>query len=135
MVYSLPMVRISAKVLMLGLAAASLATASADEPTEITAIDSIARGAVVSIRGQIIEQPDYDEIVVEDATGRVEVYAPDGFRRTAFDVGDTVTVVGRVDDDLLALRREIYADVILLPDGSRYVINDPIFLYCDEGIE
>ncbi|MCG8479663.1 MAG: hypothetical protein MI724_11240 [Spirochaetales bacterium] len=106
-----------------------------EEPARIVAIGDIAPGHTVSIRGEVVRLADYDEIIVEDASGRVEVFAPDGFRRTAFDVGDVITVTGRVDDDRIALRREIHADTIILADGSRYIINDPIFDYCDEGIE
>ena len=109
--------------------------AHADEPVRVVAIDEIAPGNIVSIRGEVVRLADYDEIVVEDASGRVEVLAPEGFRRTAFDIGDVITVTGRVDDARLAVRREIYADTIILADGSRYIMNDPIFAYCDEGIE
>lgn len=108
---------------------------SAEEPAQTLAIGEIAPGQLVSIRGEVTRVADYDEIIVADASGRVTVSAPDGFVRTAFDVGDVITVTGRVDDELIALRREIYADTIILADGSRYVINDPIFDYCDEGIE
>lgn len=109
--------------------------AHANQPAHVVAIDDIAPGDTVSIRGEVIRLADYDEIIVEDASGRVGVLAPEGFRRTAFDIGDVVTVTGRVDDARLTFRRDIYADTIILADGSSYIINDPIFVYCDEGIE
>ena len=117
------------------LAVVSAMTVSAEEPVQTLAIGEIARGQLVSIRGEVARVADYDQIIVADASGRVTVSAPDGFSRTTFELGDVITVTGRVDDDLIALRREIYADTIILADGSRYVINDPIFDYCDEGIE
>ena len=89
----------------------------------VTDIGSIERGDRVTLQGEVTRILDDDEFRLEDATGSVRVYI--GWRnRVMVDVGETVTVKGVVDDDLdTFFRPEIYAEEIILEDGSSISLN------------
>ncbi len=84
----------------------------------ITKIDDIERGASVTLEGEVTRILDDDEFRLQDDTGSVRIYI--GWRnRVMVDVGETVTVKGFVDDDLVSyFRPEIYAQEIVREDGS-----------------
>lgn len=84
----------------------------------LTALGELRRGEYVVVRGEVTRMRDYDEFVIEDGSGRAEIEVRGGTRRPAFRAGDTVTVRGWVDDDLIDFRREIYAVEIELADGT-----------------
>jgi uncharacterized protein YdeI (BOF family) len=84
----------------------------------LTALGELRRGEYVVVRGEVTRMRDYDEFVIEDGSGRAEIEVRGGMRRPAFRAGDTVTVRGWVDDDLIDFRREIYAVEIELADGT-----------------
>jgi uncharacterized protein YdeI (BOF family) len=96
--------------------ALSAAFAEDGTQTEAQPIGSIRRGETVTVSGEIIRVRGYDEFVIEDETGRVSVYVEGGFSRSEIQTGQRVTVRGRVDDDLLVFRREIYATEVVLSD-------------------
>ena len=84
------------------------------EPTQATtAIGEIARNTMVTVSGTVQRVTDEDEFVIEDATGSISVWTGNQF--FTVDVGESVTVTGFVDDDLL---KEIYAQEIIRADGS-----------------
>ncbi len=107
----------------------------ADVPVEIMEIGEIRRGEAASIQGEVVRILDYDEVLVSDGSGRVEVYSEGGFPARRVRVGDVITVRGLVDDGLFSLRREIYADHILFADGSSYERDNPFLLDCDDGMQ
>jgi uncharacterized protein YdeI (BOF family) len=81
-----------------------------------TLIDALAPGATATIAGRVVQILDTDEFRLEDESGAVRVYI--GWRhRVPLTVGERVTVVGSLDDDVLPVRREFYADVLMLEDG------------------
>lgn len=106
----------------LALAFALVSTVAAqgdsDGQTDLLSIGEIRRGEQVTVAGEVTRIRDYDTFRIEDETGRVQVYVRGGFSRSAIRTGETVTVTGWVDDDLLAFRREIYATRITLADGT-----------------
>lgn len=79
----------------------------------VSRIGNLARNTMVTIEGTVTRINDEDEFVITDSTGSIQVYTG----RTFFtvDQGQKVTVRGLVDDGVLM---EIYADEIILPDGS-----------------
>lgn len=86
---------------------------------QIREIRSLRRGELVYIRGTVLEYGDYDELMLGDETGRIEVYLGERVpREPVADVGETVLVYGRADDDALLRPREIYAFEITRRDGS-----------------
>lgn len=92
-------------------AAASLGAGTVVEG--ITSIGNLVRNTMVTVEGTVTRINDEDEFVIADSTGSIQVYTG----RTFFTVeqGQTVSVRGLVDDGVLL---EIYADEIVLPDGS-----------------
>lgn len=96
-------------------AAALLAAAPAagtDRP--LTPIGDLQRGTMVTVAGVVERITDEDEFRLADATGTVRVYV--GPNWVPADVGETVTVVGFVDDD--PGRLEIYARSLTRADGT-----------------
>ncbi|WP_417513987.1 NirD/YgiW/YdeI family stress tolerance protein [Marinobacter sp.] len=87
----------------------------------VTPISAIERGISVTIKGEVIRITDEDEFRLQDDTGSVLVYI--GWRNPmSVSTGDTVTVEGMVDNDLInAFRPEVYARSITKEDGT--VIN------------
>jgi uncharacterized protein YdeI (BOF family) len=79
----------------------------------VSRIGSLSRNTMVTVEGTVTRINDEDEFVIADSTGSIQVYTG----RTFFSVdqGQKVTVRGLVDDGVLL---EIYADEIVLPDGS-----------------
>jgi uncharacterized protein YdeI (BOF family) len=86
---------------------------------EIQAIGEVRRGAAVALRGTVHRISDEDTFILRDETGRIRVYI--GWQNDLpVAKGDTVTVLGRADDDALpGIRPEIYARVLILQDGER----------------
>lgn len=85
---------------------------------EITPIGQLDRGMSTSIKGEVTRILDEDEFRLKDATGSVRVYI--GWKnRVMVPVGETVTVRGFVDDDLVSyFRPEFYAFEIIREDGT-----------------
>ena len=90
---------------------------------EVTKIEDIQRGASVILRGEVTRILDEDEFRLRDDTASVRVYI--GWRnRVMVDVGETVTVKGFVDDDLIdTFRPEVYAQEIIREDGATVTLN------------
>jgi hypothetical protein len=85
---------------------------------DITAIDLLERGMTATIKGEVTRILDEDEFRIADQTGSVRVYI--GWKnRVNIQVGETVTVRGFVDDDLVSyFRPELYAFEIIREDGT-----------------
>jgi uncharacterized protein YdeI (BOF family) len=81
----------------------------------LTDITDAARGAFVAVKGEVTRILDEDTFRLTDATGSIRVYI--GPNRMPVRDGDSVTVEGQVDDDLIG-PREIYADALVLEDGT-----------------
>ncbi|UOD49604.1 NirD/YgiW/YdeI family stress tolerance protein [Orrella daihaiensis] len=79
----------------------------------ITAIDDIKRGSMVYVKGTVERILDTDEFRLADETGDIKVYV--GWQNfVPVKVGDSVTVKGFVDNDLIL---ELYAREIVHSDG------------------
>ncbi|MCD8504355.1 MAG: NirD/YgiW/YdeI family stress tolerance protein [Burkholderiaceae bacterium] len=79
----------------------------------ITAIDDVKRGSMVTVRGTVERILDTDEFRLADDTGDIKVYI--GWQNfVPVDVGESVTVKGFVDNDLIL---ELYAREIVHSDG------------------
>ena len=79
----------------------------------ITPIGEVQRGSNVTVQGAVERLLDEDEFRLTDASGSIDVYV--GPNIVPANVGETVTVRGFVDDDLVL---EIYAREMVLADGS-----------------
>ena len=79
----------------------------------VTMVRDLVRNTMVTVEGTVTRASEEDEFVITDSTGSVQVYTG----RTFFTVeqGQVVSVRGLVDDSSYL---EIYADEIVLPDGS-----------------
>lgn len=110
------------RLLLAGIAVLALSTAACAQTvgdTGIQDIGNVRRGAFVGVRGEIIRFRDYDELRIQDATGRIDVYLGErGISQPPFRVGDAITVLGWVDDDFFQIPKEIYASEIILEDGT-----------------
>ena len=95
---------------------ASVGAQSTNE--QVTALEDLRRGDFVSVTGEVTRLQDDDEFIIDDGTARAEIYVRGGLPGPAFRVGDTVIVRGRVDDDMIGFRREIYATEIETADGT-----------------
>lgn len=95
--------------------------ASAKE--NITKIGDVTRGANVTLQGKVTRILDEDEFRLADETGSIRVYI--GWRnRVMVSVGETVTVKGFVDDDLVnVFRPEVYANELVREDGTTVKLN------------
>ncbi len=85
---------------------------------KITNISEINRGANVTLQGKVVRILDEDEFRLEDKTGSVKIYI--GWKnRVMVKVGESVSVKGFVDDDLInAFRPEVYAQKIIRENGE-----------------
>ena len=95
------------------------ATVHSDEKG-LTAIGSLQRNTMVSVQGVVQRITDEDEFQLADDTGSIQVWTGNQF--FAVEQGETVTVSGFVDDDLVL---EIYAQEITRQDGSVVTIGRP----------
>jgi uncharacterized protein YdeI (BOF family) len=87
-----------------------------DVSTQAFPIGRLTRGQSATISGRVTGIIDVDEFRVEDASGSVRVYV--GWQnRVGVRVGDTVTVVGSLDDDPWPIPAEFYASAVTLADG------------------
>ncbi len=86
--------------------------------SEVTKIENLERGASVTLQGEVVRILDEDEFRLRDDTGSVQIYI--GWQnRVMVDVGESVTVSGFVDNDLIdVFRPEVYAREIIREDGS-----------------
>lgn len=106
-----------ALILCAALASTPLAaTAQADPP--VTEIAALVPGQAVTLRGVVQRITDEDEFILSDASGRVPVYV--GPNLVPATTGETITVIGRVDDDG---PREIYATRIIRADGTEVALR------------
>ena len=90
------------------------------EEKGLTAIGSLQRNTMVSVQGVVQRITDEDEFQLADHTGSIQVSTGNQF--FAVEQGETVTVSGFVDDDLVL---EIYAQEITRQDGSVVTIGRP----------
>ena len=81
-------------------------------------IASLQRNSRVVIEGVVIRVNEEDEFVIEDSTGSVQVFTGNTF--FVADVGETVRVVGFVDESLLL---EVYAQEVIHSDGRVTAIS------------
>lgn len=90
---------------------------------KITKIGEVTRGANVTLKGQVTRILDDDEFRLTDETGSIRIYI--GWRnRVMVKVGETVTVRGFVDDDLInVFRPEVYANELVREDGTVIRLN------------
>lgn len=111
-------------VLILGLIVLSAGWAQVPTEDEIREISSLRRGEFAIVRGEIIRFRDRDELRIQDETGRLDIDLGDGVSDPrVLKVGDTIMVVGWVDDDLFDFPRDLYANEIFLSDGTVITIN------------
>ena len=98
--------------------AALMLAAPGSLASEVTKIENLERGASVTLQGEVVRILDEDEFRLRDDTGSVQIYI--GWQnRVMVDVGETVTVSGFVDNDLIdVFRPEVYAREIIREDGS-----------------
>ena len=96
----------------LAVACAMPATVWAED--RITAIQDLVYDQPAHIRGLIEQRLDDDEFLLRDESGVIEVYTTRSW--TDYEIGDTVTVSGRLDDDEPV--REFYASSVTLYDGT-----------------
>lgn len=109
---------LSMVAVIFALAAGALSAQSSDETPDVQSIRSLRRGSFATIRAEVVRYRDHDEILVRDASGRIEVFLGNGVFPAPVEVGETVTITGWVDDDLVDVRREIYATQIVREDGT-----------------
>lgn len=79
----------------------------------VTKIGDLVRNTMVTVEGTVTRINDEDEFIISDSTGSIQIYT--GRSYFTVDQGQRVSVRGLVDD---GVRLEIYADEIVLPDGS-----------------
>lgn len=104
--------------LALGLALAAAPALMATTLPPATEIAALVRGQKVTLHGVVQRITDEDEFILSDASGRIPVYVgPNAVPATQ---GETLTVVGRVDDDGV---HEIYATLIIRADGTKVVLD------------
>lgn len=66
----------------------------------VDTVDRLQRGSVRTISGRVVRITDEDEFILRDRTGRISVDAVDDDDRPLdLTRGQTVTVIGRLDDD------------------------------------
>ena len=106
------MVRLSAVALAIALAAAP---ALADQT--VTPIAEVQRNMALTLQGSVDRITDEDEFVLRDATGTIRVYV--GPNRVPAAPGESVTVIGHVDDDRPI---EVYATEMVRADGTRVAL-------------
>lgn len=82
---------------------------------EITPVDDVERGTMVTVQGTVERITDEDEFRLADDSGSIRIYV--GPNWVPADVGEAVTVHGFVDDGLIG-PRELYARSLTRADGS-----------------
>ena len=87
--------------------------------TQITPISDVQRGSSATIQGTVERILDSDEFRITDETGSLRVYV--GPNLVPAEVGETVTVSGILDDEIL--RPEFYAREIVQSDGTVIQLN------------
>ncbi|MGJ8605324.1 MAG: hypothetical protein ACSHXH_14465 [Marivita sp.] len=87
----------------------------ADPTDPLIPIADAERGTFVTVAGEVTRIMDEDTFRLTDASDDIRIYI--GPNRMPVRNGDTVTISGFVDDNLLG-PREIYAETALLSDGS-----------------
>lgn len=100
------------------LATVALLTTIASAPvlaSSITPVADAQRGTMITVQGTVERITDEDEFRLADASGEIRIYV--GPNWVPVDVGETVTVEGFVDDDLIG-PREIYARSLIQADGT-----------------
>lgn len=90
-------------------------SSSAVLASPITSIADAKRGTAVILAGTVERITDEDEFRLRDASGSIRVYVGPNWVPAA--VGESVTVNGLVDDDLLG-PRELYARSLTRADGT-----------------
>lgn len=103
---------------------ATLAATLALVPAPVVAQDAVSiadatAGSLVLLTGRVERISDDDEFILADATASIPVYI--GSHPMAVVPGETLTVVGRVDDDP---PRELYAKELRLADGRILPVGD-----------
>jgi uncharacterized protein YdeI (BOF family) len=90
---------------------------------KVTPIADLEPGMTATVEGKVTRILDEDEFRMEDETGSVRVYI--GWKnRVSIPVGETISVRGFVDNDLVArFRPEIYAFKITREDGTVIELN------------
>lgn len=83
-------------------------------PQQVTPINEVRRGTMVTVQGGVDRILDKDEFRLADGTGRIRVCV--GPNWVPANVGELVTVTGFVDDDFGP--REIYARTLTRADGT-----------------
>lgn len=83
--------------------------------SQITPIADAQRGTMVTVQGTVERITDEDEFRLADASGSIRIYV--GPNWVPAEVGESVTVNGFVDDDLV-VPREIYARSLTRADGT-----------------
>lgn len=81
----------------------------------VTPIAELQRGAMVTVQGTVERITDEDEFRLTDSSGDILVYV--GPNWVPAEVGEAVTVNGRVDDNLIG-PRELYARSLTRADGT-----------------
>lgn len=107
------------KTLMIAALCAVIA-APAAIAREITPIADAQRGTMVTVAGTVERITDEDEFRLADASGSIRVYV--GPNWVPAEVGESVTVNGFIDDDLIG-PREIYAHSLTRADGTVITFN------------
>ncbi|MFQ6549020.1 hypothetical protein AADZ90_013780 [Aestuariibius sp. 2305UL40-4] len=97
----------------------ALAPFAALAATQITPISDVQRGSSVTIQGTVERILDSDEFRIADATGNLRVYV--GPNVVPANVGETVTVSGIMDDEII--RPELYAREVVRADGTTVRLN------------
>ena len=96
-----------------GLLAGTLPALAPADTAPVTPISDLRPDDDVTVSGTVIRITDEDEFLLRDATGEVPVYLSSDGMPVAPE--QTITVMGRVDDDGPI---EIYAREITLPGGD-----------------
>ena len=96
---------------------------SAATPEKITKIEDVTRGASVTLQGKVTRILVEDEFRLADETGSIRIYI--GWRnRVMVTVGESITVRGFVDDDLVnVFRPEVYVNEPVRGDGTLVRLN------------
>lgn len=90
----------------------------ANSQNPLTNVAELTRGSRVEIEGIVVRASEEDEFILEDSTGRVQVFTGNSF--FVANVGEQVRVSGFVDDSLLL---EVYAQEVLHSDGRVTAIS------------
>ena len=110
---------VSMAAIAFALVAGTVSAQSSEEETVVQSIRNLRRGDFATIRAEVVRYRDRDEILVRDASGRMEVFlGSERFPQPPVAIGETVTVTGWVDDDLIDIPRELYATQIVRADGT-----------------